>query len=191
MERDSATTVWTDEDWEQARQAWRDWRDVITRHYDQGTNARLEQAWAAGLLDSEASYEVADDSPLPETPRELKLQIVQPFGKQGEMNLIRFQRAVDGAGTISGPREIGGHTCYVWRAAKKSDVEKIWKALGPFLGPVRFTTFRHALVTPDLRRLRSEPKPAGGKSPSKVGSEAVKEAKDSKASGQSTRSAHR
>lgn len=188
MEQGSAPVGWTEEDWEQARQAWRDWRDVITRHYDRSVNRRLEQAWAAGLLDSEESYAIDVDTP-PETPRALKLQIVQPFGAQGHINLVRFQSAVEGAGTISGPQEIGGHTCYLWQATTKADVEKVWAALGPFLGPVRFSAFRHALVTPGLRNLQAER--TRRKGPSKIRQAGGKKAKGRKATRQSTRKAAR
>ena len=146
---------WSAADWGQAEQAWRDWRSAIGRHYDSDIKQRLEQAWAAGLFDSEAPFELGDggsDSPPPGLP----VQIRQPFGSQGRINLLRFQHAVGGAGVIGGPEMMGGTTWHVWRALNSDDIEKVWIAIGPFLGPVRFAAFRQALIAPELRAIRVE-----------------------------------
>ncbi len=147
-------------DWEQAALAWRDWREAITRHYDERANMLLEQAWAAGLLDSEATF--GHEAEAGETPPErVLLMIRQPGGERGRMNLVRFQRAVEGAGFITGPyNHVSPSPYFLWHAATEEDIEQVWLALGPFLGPVKFSAFRKALVVSELRQALAGTRPA-------------------------------
>lgn len=156
MAASDVITQWTVDDWDQVEQAWQDWRSAIRRRFNVQSNYLLEQAWAAGLLDSEAYV-----APIPGGDSGTEMLLIrQSSGRQGHINLVRFREAVGLAGRITGPHAVGGQSCYIWRAKTLEDLEKVWQTLGPFLGPLRFSQFRRALVMPQLRTLKSE-KPRG------------------------------
>jgi hypothetical protein len=130
-------------DWPLADQLWRDWRAANASRFDAQGNDLLEQAWAAGLVDGAATITTgySDDE------LRIKMEVTQSQGDQGRINLMRFQRAVGGTGTISGPYSQAAQSNYhLWQANSESEVERVWKVVGPFLGLAKFVQFRRAMT---------------------------------------------
>jgi hypothetical protein len=129
--------------------------------------ALAERAWAAGFFDGEGtavSNAVSGKSDDPAREIQAKLDIAQAYGKHGRANLERFQAAVGGVGSITGPYTTRSpktglqvQAQHRWRVNSEAGIAQVWAAIGPFLGFLKFRQFlSKALIVPAIRELRSE-----------------------------------
>jgi len=140
-------------EWPLAGQIWRDWRAAITARYDAQSKQILERAWAAGLVDGAAKVSVAPES----GGRQAVIEVVQSQGDEGRINLMRFQQALGGCGTILGPypQIYPAPYYYLWRVTDAEEIRHVWEILGPFVGLSKFIEFRRVLASPALRAHRT------------------------------------
>jgi hypothetical protein len=138
---------------------WKSFRNHVTKDKSAEQLNREECIWAAGLWDGEghAGANIPDDLST-KSPR-MVLAMKQAYGELGLMNLQRFQAAVGGVGQITGPYKNssdGSGPYHLWSVAGESDVEKVWSALGPYLGPAKFNQFKGVLQVAAIRAIRSD-----------------------------------
>lgn len=125
----------------------------------------LERFWAAGFFDGEghagadAELPVQPGSPvdMPEASPEPRIAIEQGYGELGHQNLLRFQAAVGGVGSISQPRgSTNGGLRRVWRVGSEADVQTVFLAIAPFVGAAKYAQLVKALNVATLRDFRNE-----------------------------------
>src|SRR5688572_7675700 len=105
---------------------------------------RTELAWAAGFWDGEGSIYLS--GALRRATRHPQARINQ--ADQGGMPdvLLRFHRAVQGAGALHGPeRKPGRRDLYYWVASRRAEIIEVARSIRPWLGPIKTAQFADIL----------------------------------------------
>lgn len=97
-------------------------------------------AWAAGFFDGEGWSGTARRA----TPMPILRSAIGQYGNTIPPTLARFQEAVGGLGSISGPYG-SARRAYSWHASKGGTIEAL-TLIWPWLGSVKRAQFRAALV---------------------------------------------
>lgn len=136
-----------------------DWKKFRDKHYPESEREFGERLWAGGFFDGEghAGHTIPEDI-LAKGPR-ARLAIKQAYGDGGKANLVRFMQAVGNVGTITGPYKGSNpnHAPYhLWSVESEDGVDKVWTAIGPYLGQEKFEQFKMPLSVAGIREARSD-----------------------------------
>lgn len=104
---------------------------------------RTERAWAAGFWDGEGWTNLVrfgrGDATRP-------MARINQSGVSGVPEVLTRFRAAAGCGTLSGPELMHGREpLYKWVASSRGDIEKVFQAIRPWLGPVKIRQFELVL----------------------------------------------
>lgn len=142
----------TTSDIDRYRAEWIAYRTSAASKLDADAIDLIEKAWAAGFFDGEGHTSSTLPDDIASSYLGINLSIDQGYGEPGRANLLRFQKAVGGVGSVVKLKS-GEHR---WAVGSEEGADAVWAAIGPHLGLAKFIQFREVLQVAAIRALRTE-----------------------------------